>query len=328
MRAHGDGPDEGPDDGPDDGRCSAGAGVRRRVRVQVLAWVAWLAWPAWVSVPVRVRVPAWVRVPVQVRVRAGVPAPARARVPFPTLLSVLAPVLLLLALTLGASPTVLRTAAAGDAGPGGSSGGSGSARTIPAADSTARSDHRPDSPVGHLQRPRTARPVPPPVAIWPLAASPRPLVLRGWLPPATAYTAGHRGVDLAASPGTPVRAVAPGRVTFAGRVATRNVITVALTGTGTPPLRLTHEPVRPSVRRGDHVTAGQLLGRTEAIGSHCATGCLHWGLRRSDQYLNPLSLLPPALLRAPSPRLLPLPAGRNPPAPRSPVRPAPEEPSG
>nr|WP_237543000.1 M23 family metallopeptidase [Streptomyces sp. SID4919] len=244
------------------------------------------------------------------------------------MLPVLTPALLLLALTLGASPTALRTAAAGDAGPGGSGGGSGGARTIPAADSTARSDHRPDSPVGHLQRPRTARPVQPPVAIWPLAASPRPLVLRGWLPPATAYTAGHRGVDLAAPPGTPVRAVAPGRVTFAGRVTTRNVITVELAGTGAPPLRLTHEPVRPSVRRGDHVTAGQLLGRTEAIGSHCATGCLHWGLRRADQYLNPLSLLPPALLRAPSPRLLPLPAGRNPPAPRSPVRPAPEEPSG
>ncbi|WP_406401280.1 M23 family metallopeptidase [Streptomyces uncialis] len=248
--------------------------------------------------------------------------------PFPTLLPVLTPVLLLLALTLGASPAALRTAAAGDADPGRSGGGSGSTRTIPAADSTARSDHRPDNPVGHLQRPRTARPVPPPVAIWPLAASPRPLVLRGWLPPATAYTAGHRGVDLAAPPGTPVRAVAPGRVTFAGRVATRNVITVELTGTGTPPLRLTHEPVRPSVRRGDHVTAGQLLGRTEAIGSHCATGCLHWGLRRADQYLNPLSLLPPALLRAPSPRLLPLPAGRHSPAPRSPVRPAPQEPSG
>ncbi|MFD4834527.1 M23 family metallopeptidase [Streptomyces uncialis] len=317
MRAHGDGPDDGPDEGPSDGRCSAGAGVRRRVRVRVRV-------SAWVRVPVRVQV----RVPVRVRVRAGVPAPARARGPFPTLLPVLTPVLLLLALTLGASPTALRTAAAGDAGPGGSGGGSGSARTIPAADSTARSDHRPDSPVGHLQRPRTARPVQPPVAIWPLAASPRPLVLRGWLPPATAYSAGHRGVDLAAPPGTPVRAVAPGRVTFAGRVATRNVITMELTGTGAPPLRLTHEPVRPSVRRGDHVTAGQLLGRTEAVGSHCDTGCLHWGLRRADQYLNPLSLLPPALLRAPSPRLLPLPAGRHPAAPRSPVRPATEEPSG
>ncbi|MEU0691059.1 hypothetical protein [Streptomyces uncialis] len=118
--------------------------------------------------------------------------------------------------------------------------------------------------------------------------------------------------------------MAAGRVAFAGRVATRSVITVELTGTGVPPLRLTHEPVRPSVRRGDHVTAGQLLGRTEAIGSHCATGCLHWGLRRADQYLNPLSLLPPALLRAPSPRLLPLAAGRQPPAaPRSPARPGP-----
>lgn len=239
----------------------------------------------------------------QVRAPGRVPVPARARAPVPTLLLVL-----LLALTLGASPTTSRTAADGDAGPGGSGGGS--ERTIPAADSTAWADHRPGSRGGHLQRPRTARPVPPWVAMWPLAVSPRPRVLRGWAPPATAYTAGHRGVDLAAPPGTPVRAVASGRVTFAGRVATRSVITVELAGTGAPPLRLTHEPVRPSVRRGDHVTAGQLLGRTEAIGSHCATGCLHWGLRRADQYLDPLSLLPPALLRAPAPRLLPLTAGR------------------
>lgn len=139
---------------------------------------------------------------------------------------------------------------------------------------------------------------------WPVGV--RPLVLRGWEPPVTAYGRGHRGVDLAAVPGAPVRAVAAGRVLFAGRVAGRGVVSVELTGTGDPPLRTTYEPVRASVREGDQVAAGALVATVEASGSHCAAGCLHWGLRRADAYLDPLSLLPGWLLyRGPS-RLLPV----------------------
>ncbi|MEU3249498.1 M23 family metallopeptidase [Streptomyces sp. NPDC006997] len=147
---------------------------------------------------------------------------------------------------------------------------------------------------------------PPPVATtWPLA--PRPPVLRGWDPPPTPYARGHRGVDLRATPGTPVRAVAPGRVRYAGRVAGRGVISVELHDTGHPPLRTTYEPVAPTVRKGDEVTPGQPLGTLSPKGSHCPTSCLHWGLRRGNEYLNPLSLLPPHLLRRGTSRLLPVP---------------------
>src|SRR5207253_5350558 len=38
-------------------------------------------------------------------------------------------------------------------------------------------------------------------------------------PPDTEYSAGHRGIDLPGQVGEPVRAVASGRVTFAGSVA-------------------------------------------------------------------------------------------------------------
>ncbi|MFD1832454.1 M23 family metallopeptidase [Streptomyces desertarenae] len=116
-------------------------------------------------------------------------------------------------------------------------------------------------------------------------------VERGWLPPPERWAAGHRGVDLAARPGTPVRAAAAGRVSFAGRVAGRGVVSVELAGTGTPPLRTTYEPVAARVSEGDRVGAGDVVGVLEADGSHCPAGCLHWGLRRGDSYLDPLSLL-------------------------------------
>ncbi|MFE1042641.1 murein hydrolase activator EnvC family protein [Streptomyces sp. NPDC058832] len=138
---------------------------------------------------------------------------------------------------------------------------------------------------------------------WPVGD--RPAVLRGWKPPATPYGRGHRGVDLAAPAGAPVRAVAAGTVSFAGRVAGRGVVSVELTGTGDPPLRTTYEPVAVAVEKGDEVAAGEVLGTVEPTGSHCR-GCLHWGLLRGDVYLNPLALLPPWLLDAGPPVLLPV----------------------
>lgn len=136
---------------------------------------------------------------------------------------------------------------------------------------------------------------------WPVGT--RPAVLRGWEPPATVYGRGHRGVDLAAPAGTPVRAVAPGRVSFAGRVAGKGVVSVELTGTD---LRTTYEPVTASVEKGDEVEAGEVVGTVEPTGSPCATTCVHWGLRRGETYLDPLSLLPPWLLRRGPSRLLPV----------------------
>ncbi|MFD3838763.1 murein hydrolase activator EnvC family protein [Streptomyces sp. NPDC058642] len=136
---------------------------------------------------------------------------------------------------------------------------------------------------------------------WPVGV--RPSVLRGWEPPATAYSRGHRGVDLAAAPGTPVRAVAAGRVLYAGRVAGKGVVSVELTGTD---LRTTYEPVTASVEKGDEVAPGEVLGTVAATGSHCTAPCVHWGLRKGEVYLDPLSLLPPWLLRRGPSRLLPV----------------------
>ncbi|WP_327353137.1 M23 family metallopeptidase [Streptomyces sp. NBC_01304] len=139
---------------------------------------------------------------------------------------------------------------------------------------------------------------------WPVGD--RPLVVRAWEPPATAYGPGHRGVDLAAAPGAEVRAAAPGRVSFAGRVAGRGVLSVELTGTGDPPLRTTYEPVRALAEEGDEVAAGEVVGVMETGPFHCPGACLHWGLLRGETYLDPLTLLPPDLLRRGPSRLLPV----------------------
>ena len=104
--------------------------------------------------------------------------------------------------------------------------------------------------------------------------------------PDTEYSAGHRGIDLPGRVGEPVSAVAPGRVTFAGSVAGVGVVTV---DHGSE--RSTYQPVDPSVRRGDDVETGDVLGHLRAEGSHCATACLHLGRLQADSYLDPLDRL-------------------------------------
>ncbi len=110
-------------------------------------------------------------------------------------------------------------------------------------------------------------------------------------------------MDLATPAGAQVRAVAAGRVSFAGRVAGRGVVSVELAGTD---LRTTYEPVTATVKKGAEVEPGGVVGTVEITGSHCPTACVHWGLLRGETYLDPLALLPPWLLNRGPSRLLPV----------------------
>ncbi|MEV6566181.1 M23 family metallopeptidase [Streptomyces kronopolitis] len=143
---------------------------------------------------------------------------------------------------------------------------------------------------------------------WPVAgpAGLQPTVLRGWDPPPSPWAAGHRGVDLGSSAGAAVRAAAPGKVTYAGTVAGRGVLTLEVSRSGRPPLRTTYEPVDPTVHKGQRVTAGQQVAVLQRGPFHCRAPCLHWGLRRGTTYLNPLSLLPRSMLLGGPSRLLPI----------------------
>ncbi|WP_202879295.1 murein hydrolase activator EnvC family protein [Nocardioides cynanchi] len=150
---------------------------------------------------------------------------------------------------------------------------------------------------------RGAPVAPVPMGVWPL--QPRPSVVRAFDPPDLPFGSGHRGVDLAGSPGQLVHAALPGRVTYAGPLAGRGVVVVDHGDT-----RTTYEPVSASVHVGDVVLGGQPLGALELAGSHCfPQACLHWGWLRGDTYLDPLLLVGVGPIR-----LLPLwiPAGEQP----------------
>ena len=130
----------------------------------------------------------------------------------------------------------------------------------------------------------------PPVPVtgwgWPLPVLHH--VERGFDPPPQPWLPGHRGVDLAGHQGEPVLAAGSGIVAFAGQVARVPVVSL-LHPDG---LLTTYQPVRTLLQAGDPVVAGQPIGLLVAVGSHCAPKvCLHWGLRRGVDYLDPLALL-------------------------------------
>ena len=117
----------------------------------------------------------------------------------------------------------------------------------------------------------------------------RLVVLQPFDPPMTPYGPGHLGVDLRAEQGDVVRAGGAGEVRFAGAVAGRGVIVL----THPDGVRTEYEPVRSSVRVGTHVAAGQPIGVLRGHHRGCAGGCLHWGARRGETYVDPLRLLAP-----------------------------------
>jgi murein DD-endopeptidase MepM/ murein hydrolase activator NlpD len=141
---------------------------------------------------------------------------------------------------------------------------------------------------------------------WPLAGT--PTVTRPFDPPPRPWLPGHRGVDLAAAPGALVLAAGPGVVAFAGSVAGTGVVSIdhagGLENADQAPLRqatrlrTTYEPVTPLVPAGARVTAGQPIGILLPGHDGCpVSACLHWGLRRGADYLDPLLLLMAARMR-------------------------------
>ncbi|MEI7548372.1 MAG: peptidoglycan DD-metalloendopeptidase family protein [Actinomycetota bacterium] len=116
-------------------------------------------------------------------------------------------------------------------------------------------------------------------------------ITRPYRAPACAYCVGHRGVEYATVPGTPVRAVQAGSVTFAGQVAGTIYVVVAQPDglTATYGYLLAAD-----VHRGSVVVAGQVVGRSSTR--------LYFGWRRGDVPVDPTPWLARSHV---SPRLVP-----------------------
>ena len=112
-------------------------------------------------------------------------------------------------------------------------------------------------------------------------------VVRGFEPPARPFGPRHLGVDFAAPPGTPVRAVGAGVVVFAGRVGRAWAVTVDhRQGRRTSYAYLRRIQVVP----GWPVRRGAVLGQSGGAGPGHGPGVVHFGYRVNGRAEDPAPL--------------------------------------
>ena len=121
---------------------------------------------------------------------------------------------------------------------------------------------------------------------WPVTGP----VINAFDPPASPFGSGHRGIDIAATAGTPVLAPAPGTITFAGPVAGHLFVTIDHGGG----VESTYSWVSALVvKKGDVVAAGTLVARSGAGHPTDPVPSLHMGVKLHDVYVDPLAYLGP-----------------------------------
>lgn len=170
----------------------------------------------------------------------------------------------------------------------------GQANSLGRANSLGQADSH-ESPVG--SGPGYIEPYT--ISMWPEGVQWQPplslpmVVTREFAPPAKRWLPGHRGVDIAAPAGSPVRSPVSGVVTFAGYVVNRPVLTIQHPNG----FKSSLEPVRSHVGRGSVVVQGQVIGHT--VAAETCPDCLHWGVRNTTGvYVDPLAVpvVRPAIL--------------------------------
>jgi murein DD-endopeptidase MepM/ murein hydrolase activator NlpD len=120
---------------------------------------------------------------------------------------------------------------------------------------------------------------------WPVTGP----VIATFEPPGSPYGAGHRGIDIRAPSGTPVRAAQRGVVSFAGSVAGSLYVSVD----HPDGVRTTYSWLSATaVARGDRVERGQVVA-SSGLGHPGGADPphLHLGARLAGQYIDPLLLL-------------------------------------
>lgn len=118
---------------------------------------------------------------------------------------------------------------------------------------------------------------------WPVPA-PHPIV-QPFIAPETQYSAGHRGIDIAAPADSIVRSPADGVIHFSGFVVNRSLVSIDHGGG----ILSSFEPVHSDLAEGTLVRRGEQIGVLQS--GHCSTPCLHLGVRVQGRYVSPLNYL-------------------------------------
>ena len=105
----------------------------------------------------------------------------------------------------------------------------------------------------------------------------------------TPYSAGHRGVDYEVVLAQGVFAPADATVHFVGKVVNRQLISLS----HDEKLLSSFEPVCSKLAEGEAIKQGQLIGEIcegdASYDPHCEPEvCLHFSIRKNDEYLSPL----------------------------------------
>lgn len=132
--------------------------------------------------------------------------------------------------------------------------------------------------------PVSTSPAEAPAPRWNWPTAPPHTIARPYLAPETPYAAGHRGIDIRAASPT-ITAPASGTVHFVGVVVDRPVLSIRHEGG----LISSYEPVTSTLTADAPVHRGDPIG--ELLPGHCASPCLHFGVRLDGEYVSPLLLL-------------------------------------
>jgi murein DD-endopeptidase MepM/ murein hydrolase activator NlpD len=121
---------------------------------------------------------------------------------------------------------------------------------------------------------------------WPITGP----ILRGYDPPDSPYAAGHRGIDIGAPVGTPVRSPEAGKVTFAGKVGGHLFLTIDHGGG----VSSTYSWLTSiAVKKGNVVVRGDVVARSGSGHPGDEEPSLHLGVKLNGAYVDPLDYLGP-----------------------------------
>ncbi len=100
----------------------------------------------------------------------------------------------------------------------------------------------------------------------------------------------HDGIDFLAPGGTPIHATAAGTVVQVGWMGTMGVMVLIDHGSGIQSIYGHMLAGSPIVKPGEHVKAGQVIGKVGQTGTATTTHC-HYGVRVNGQITNPAPFL-------------------------------------